>query len=116
MDFFYMYDCLFHNLHVRVLFDDFTMDVLYILNVALIQLHPNGWAAMQAFHAFCLYSFVLTTPKPFLHYFCSRPQDKARWISLIWIPKRPLFCTFLYSYKNFKIGYFKVTISSITGN
>lgn len=34
-DFFYMYDCLFHYLHVRVLFDDFTISVLRILNVAL---------------------------------------------------------------------------------
>lgn len=34
MDFFYMYDFLFRDLHVRVLFDDSTMGVLHILDVA----------------------------------------------------------------------------------
>jgi len=38
-DFFYMYDCLFRDLHVKVPFDDFTMGVLWILNVAPTQLH-----------------------------------------------------------------------------
>ncbi|KAG5029289.1 hypothetical protein JHK87_012803 [Glycine soja] len=49
-DFFYMYDCLFRGLHVRVPFDNFAMGVLLIFNVAPMQLHPNGWVAMQAFH------------------------------------------------------------------
>jgi len=115
-DFFYMYDCLFHDLHVRVLFDDFTMGVLRILNVVLVQLHPNGWASMQVFYALCLYSFLPTTPGLFLHYFSSRPQDKARWISLIRISKHPFFCPFTFSYKNFKIGYFKVTIRPLVRN
>lgn len=46
IDFFYMHDYLFRDLHVRVSFDDFTMGVLWILNVALAQLHPNEWAAI----------------------------------------------------------------------
>lgn len=33
-EFFYMYDCLFHSLHVRVPFNNFTMGVLWILNMA----------------------------------------------------------------------------------
>jgi len=32
--FFYMYTCLFSELHVFLLFDEFTMDVLRTLNVA----------------------------------------------------------------------------------
>ena len=60
-DLFYMYDCLFHNLHVSVSFDDFTMGVLWILNVALMQLHLNGWAPMQALQALCLYSSLSAT-------------------------------------------------------
>ncbi|KAL5154525.1 hypothetical protein HKD37_19G053864 [Glycine soja] len=39
--------------HTRLPFDDFTMDVLYALNVALFELHPNKWAAIQAFQALC---------------------------------------------------------------
>lgn len=114
-DFFYMYDCLFRGLHVRVPFDNFAMGVLLIFNVAPMQLHPNGWVAMQAFHVLCLYSFVSAMPRLFLHYFYNHPQDKARWISLIWLPKHPLFHLFTSSYKIFKIGYFKATTRPIAG-
>ena len=54
-------------------------------------------------------------PRLFLHYFYNHPQDKARWISLIWLPKHPLFHLFTSSYKNFKIGYFKATTRPIAG-
>jgi len=42
--FFYMYSCLFSDLHVYLPFDNFTMGVLKALNVAPTQLHPNTWA------------------------------------------------------------------------
>ena len=70
---------------------------------------------MQTFHALSLYSLVLAMHGLFLHYFCRRPQDKTRWISLIWIPKGLLFYTFTSSYKNFKIGYFTITIWPVIG-
>jgi len=47
--FFYMYMCHFSQLHMRVPFDDFTMGVLRLLNVAPTQLHPNSWGYPQAF-------------------------------------------------------------------
>lgn len=90
-DFFYKYDCLFCDLYVRVSFDDFTMGVLRIL---------NGWTTMQAFCTLCFYSSMSATPKLFLHYFCSCPQDKAQWISLIRLLKHLIFCLFTCSYKN----------------
>ncbi|KAG4393152.1 hypothetical protein GLYMA_03G027100v4 [Glycine max] len=98
----YMYDCLFYDLYVRVPFEDFTISVPRILKVASTQLHLNGWTTiMKALHALCLYSLVLVTPRLFLHYFCSRLQDKTRWISLIRLLKHLLFCPFT-SYKNFQ--------------
>ena len=39
--FFYMYACLFSDLHVSLPFDIFTVGVLRALNVAPTQLHPN---------------------------------------------------------------------------
>jgi len=51
--FFYMYMCHFSQLHKRLPLDDFTMGVLRALNVALMQLHPNSWAYMQAFRILC---------------------------------------------------------------
>jgi len=43
-EFFYMYMCHFSQLHIRLPFDEFTMRVLRLLNVAPTQLHPNSWA------------------------------------------------------------------------
>ena len=51
--FFFMYSCLFADLHVSLPFDAFTAGVLRELNVAPTQLHPNSWASMQAFHIVC---------------------------------------------------------------
>jgi len=47
--FFYMYIYYFSQLYVRLPFDDFTMGVLHLLNVAPTQLHPNNWAYLQVF-------------------------------------------------------------------
>ncbi|KAG4969960.1 hypothetical protein JHK85_036381 [Glycine max] len=71
------------NMAKKVLFDDFIMSMFWILDIASMQLHPNRWAAIQVFRALCFNSYVLATPRLFLHYFYSRPQDKAQWISLI---------------------------------
>ena len=48
-EFFYMYMCHFSQLHIRLPFDEFTMGVLQLLNVAPTQLHPNSWVYLQAF-------------------------------------------------------------------
>ncbi|QCD86570.1 hypothetical protein DEO72_LG3g1094 [Vigna unguiculata] len=48
-EFFYMYMCDFSQLYVRLPFNDFTMGVLRLLNVAPTQLHPNSWAYLQDF-------------------------------------------------------------------
>jgi len=40
--FFYMYMCHFSQLYIRLPFEDFTMGVLRLLNVAPTQLHPNS--------------------------------------------------------------------------
>lgn len=106
-EFFYMYECLFQDMHVRLLFDDFTMGVLCVLNVVLSQLHPNKWVAIQALQALSLYTYVKVNPIMFLHYFCCRPHKKALWVSLIRISSRPLFWMFTSLYKNFKTSYFK---------
>lgn len=52
-DFFFVYNTFFAYLHITLPFDDFTMGVLRILNMAPTQLHPNSWAAFQAFRVLC---------------------------------------------------------------
>jgi len=41
-EFFHMYMCHFSQLHIRLPFDEFTIGVLWLLNVASTQLHPNN--------------------------------------------------------------------------
>ncbi|WVY92617.1 hypothetical protein V8G54_031705 [Vigna mungo] len=48
-DFFYFYSCLFFDMHLRLPFIEFQIDVLRTLNVAPSQLHPNSWGYIQAF-------------------------------------------------------------------
>lgn len=59
---FYMYMCHFSQLYVRLSFDDFTMEVLRLLNVALTQLHPNSWAYLQAFRVLCKSLYLQPSP------------------------------------------------------
>ncbi|RDX97829.1 hypothetical protein CR513_19353, partial [Mucuna pruriens] len=47
-DFIYMYETAFKDLGVVLPFDCFAIDVFWMLEVAPSQLHPNGWATMQA--------------------------------------------------------------------
>ena len=60
--FFYMYMCHFSQLHIRLPFDDFTMRVLFLLNVAPTQLHLNSWVYLQAFHVLCRSLYMQPSP------------------------------------------------------
>ena len=60
--FFYMYICFFSDLHVTLPFDEFTMGVLRVLNVAPTQVHPNTWVSLQAFRLLCNVMRLHPTP------------------------------------------------------
>jgi len=48
-DFFFTTSFFFLTYNVTLPFDEFTMGVLRILNVASTQLHPNSWASLQVY-------------------------------------------------------------------
>ncbi|KOM43254.1 hypothetical protein LR48_Vigan05g085800 [Vigna angularis] len=106
-DFFYMYVNVFTQLFVQVSFTEFQMAVLQEANIAPSQLHPNSWAAVQAFLAMCLAVGVTPTILVFFHYFEVRPPPQGGWVSLTSVRDRTLFRPFLDSFKNFKNNYFK---------
>lgn len=97
-----MYDCVFWDFHVSVPFEDFTMGVLRVLNVAPSQFHLNGWAIIHAFQALCLYTFVKTT---WGNFFIILVHDCKRWqggFSLL----------FLFTVeKDGKVGYFIIFVN-----
>nr|KYP68866.1 hypothetical protein KK1_022515 [Cajanus cajan] len=111
-----MYECLFRELGVSLPLDDFQMGVLRVLNVAPTQLHPNGWAYMQAFRVLCKYHYIEPSVGLFLHYFCTRPSNKhMKWLSLIRHADRPLMRPYTSSFKGFKGGFVKVMIDPVVG-
>jgi len=108
--FFFMYACLFSDLHVSLPFDAFTAGVLKELNVAPTQLHPNSWASMQAFRIVCQTFGLRPIPSCFLHFYSSYPAKLASWQSLVSRAGSVLFKPFTASYKNFKEKFFKVYV------
>jgi len=105
-DFFYFYSCLILDIHV----DNFTMEVLRVLNVTPTQLHLNSCVALQVFRLLCDVLSLKATPRSILHYFGMRPGDRIIWVSLDGQSKTGLFTPFTTSYKNLKESFFKVII------
>ena len=109
-EFFYMYMCHFSQLYIRLPFDDFTMGVLRLVNVAPTQLHPNSWAYLQAFWVLCKALYLQHSPHFFLYFFDTRPRSPTTWLSLISQPGINRLDAFTQSFKHFKDGFFKVVV------
>ncbi|KOM55497.1 hypothetical protein LR48_Vigan10g138900 [Vigna angularis] len=109
-DFFSVYTYMFSRLFLRVPFTAFQAVVLRDLNVAPSQLHPNGWAAIQAFVMICAAMEITPFVAIFLHYFNVQPLTRRRWVSLSTVHRRTLLKPYSESFKNFKTRYFKVII------
>jgi len=105
--FFFMYTCLFSNLHVSLPFETFTVGALQALNVAPSQLHPNTWASMQAFRVVCQTFGVCPSASCILHFYTSHPSDPISWHSLVSRVDNILFKAYTASYKILKRGSFK---------
>ncbi|KAG2403618.1 uncharacterized protein HKW66_Vig0189050 [Vigna angularis] len=109
-DFFFMYVTFFTHLFIRVPFTEFQTAVLREVNVAPTQLHPNSWAAVQAFMAMCSAVGVTPTIPVFFYYFAVRPSPSGGWVSFRSVRDRTLFRPFSDSFKNFKQHYFKIIV------
>lgn len=74
---------LFAQLHVWISFDEFTMVVLMLLNVAPTQLHLNGWSCIHTFMLICEVLYLSLSLKCFLYFYYTWSRDLAMWMSLI---------------------------------
>jgi len=109
-DFFFLYTCLFNDMHITLPFNEFIMGVLMILNVALTQLHPNYWVTLQAFRLICDAFRLMLSPQSFLFYYNSHSTNPVGWLSLTSRPGNIIFKPFTSSYKKFKERYYKMLI------
>jgi len=73
---FIFFECFFIDFHIRFPLREFQMGVLNYLNIAHTQLHPNGWASMQAFSILCKLLSLFPSPKAFLYYYSSWPGKR----------------------------------------
>lgn len=103
----YVYAVWFRELHLRLPFDSFEMEVLRELNVAPTQLHPNSWASLQAFRVVCFCLRIPLSAKVFLYHYMTRPTTPVGWVSLIGRPQLSFIAPFKSSYKNFQRDFFK---------
>ena len=110
-DLFFVYNTFFHDLHITLPFDDFTVGVLRILNVALTQLHPNSWVCLQAFRIIYDIFRIIPTPQSFLFYYKSPPSTPVSWLSLPSHSGSVQFAAFNTSY----IFFLKKSTSNICG-
>ncbi|RDY06360.1 hypothetical protein CR513_09664, partial [Mucuna pruriens] len=103
-----MYETVLLDLGVTLPFDFFEADVLRMLGIAPSQLHPNGWAAIQAFKVVCLALGILPTAPVFLSHYTARVGPSVGWVSLTPLPNSGLFTSYTASYKGFKSRFVKI--------
>ncbi|RDX92462.1 hypothetical protein CR513_25397, partial [Mucuna pruriens] len=107
-NFMYMYETILLDLGVTLPFDHFTGDVLWMIGVALLQLHPNGWVSLQAFKVVCLALTMIPLALVFLSHYTVRVRKKVDWVSLAPLPNSSLFTAYTASYKGFKSRFVKI--------
>ncbi|QHO19251.1 uncharacterized protein DS421_11g327240 [Arachis hypogaea] len=83
-----LFGCLFTELGVRLPFTEFECGVLYWLNCAPTQLHPNSWGFVRAFEA--------------------KGVGRRLWVNLSSYPRRAIFGLYKSSFKDFKSMFVKV--------
>ncbi|RDX67330.1 hypothetical protein CR513_53809, partial [Mucuna pruriens] len=75
-NFIYMYETTWGLLS---LFDSFAAGVLWMLGVTPTQLHPNGWASMQAFCVVCWALSITPTAPLFRSYYTTKVGKQVGW-------------------------------------
>ncbi|RDX77215.1 hypothetical protein CR513_42697, partial [Mucuna pruriens] len=82
-DFIYMYKITFKDLGVSLHIDYFAVDILRTLGVAPSQLHPNSWAAMQAFQVICQALALIPSASLFLSHYTTMVRALCE-LPLLW--------------------------------
>ncbi|RDX91808.1 hypothetical protein CR513_26165, partial [Mucuna pruriens] len=101
-DFVYMYEPVFRLLSVTLLFHHFEAEVLWVLGLAPSQLHPSGWAVIQAFRLVCHFFGVVPIAALLLYFYYSDVPTPASWVRLVPRTRRDLFSEYNISSPAFR--------------
>ena len=64
-----MFETLFTRIKLDFPFQRFYCGILFVLRVAPIRIHPNGWAFIQCFHLFYQLLGLEATPRVFFYFY-----------------------------------------------
>ncbi|RDX62202.1 hypothetical protein CR513_59490, partial [Mucuna pruriens] len=110
-DFIYMYEPVFRLLGVALPFQHFEAEVLWALGLAPSQLHPSGWAVIQAFCLVCRFYGVVPTAALLLYFYYSDVPAPASWVRLVPRTGRDIFFEYHISPSAIHPWFFKVYAS-----
>ncbi|RDX62136.1 hypothetical protein CR513_59557, partial [Mucuna pruriens] len=110
-DFTYMYEPVFRLLGVTLPFYHFEAKVLWVLRLAPSQLHPSGWAVIQAFRLICRFFRVVPTASLLPYFYQSNASTPASWVRLVSRTVRDLFSEYNLPSHAFRPWFFKVYAS-----
>nr|KYP42889.1 hypothetical protein KK1_035703 [Cajanus cajan] len=111
---FYVYQCFFRDLGIRLPFTQFECDFLNFINSAPCQLHPNSWGFLRAFQVLCTVLGMDVSLRVFLHFYQLKIGAPPYCIlSLSESKAGGLFTPYSQSYKKFKQEFFRVALVGV---
>jgi len=93
-------------------FDDFTMGVLQLLNIALT-LHSNNQGYLQEFRVLHRSLYLRPSPQCFLYFYDTCPKNPITWLSLVSRSSISILDAFSQSFKHFKDGFLKFVVKEV---
>nr|KYP31421.1 hypothetical protein KK1_048277 [Cajanus cajan] len=111
---FYVYQCFFRDLGIRLPFTQFECDFLNYINAAPSQLHPNSWGFLRAFQVLCTVLGIEVSLRVFLSFYQLKAGAPPYGVlSLNGGKDRGLFTLYSQSYKNYKQEFFRVALVGV---
>nr|KYP67970.1 hypothetical protein KK1_021587 [Cajanus cajan] len=111
---FYVYQCFFRDLGVRLPFTQFECDFLNYINAAPSQLHPNSWDFLRAFQVLCTMLGMEVSLRVFLSFYQLKSGVPPYGVlSLNGGKDGGLFTLYSQSYKNYRQEFFWVALVDV---
>nr|KYP43970.1 hypothetical protein KK1_034554 [Cajanus cajan] len=111
---FYVYQCFFRDLGVRLPFTQFECDFLNYINATPSQLHPNSWGFLRAFQVLCTVLGIEVSLRVFLHFYQLKLGVPPYGVlSLNGGKDGGLFTLYSQSYKNYRQEFFRVALVGV---
>nr|KYP33133.1 hypothetical protein KK1_046030 [Cajanus cajan] len=111
---FYVYQCFFRDLGIRLPFTQFECNFLNYINATPSQLHPNSWGFLRAFQVLCTVLGIEVSLRVFLSFYQLKSGAPPYGVlSLNGGKDGGLFTLYSQSYKNYKQEFFRIALVGV---